>query len=96
MNRESRIMVAQVRVVRQCLESGPLPNVPGRTHGKDAFIAAGEKHPFQKAATLIVKEVFVPLVLHEFGYDHNNAAIGMLLRKVENELNHGNNDKAVG
>jgi hypothetical protein len=34
--------------------SGLLPDVPGRTHREDAFVTAREKHPFQKAAALIV------------------------------------------
>ena len=72
------------------------PGVPGRAHRKDAFVAAGEQHPFQKPATLIVKEVFIPFVFHKLGYDHDDAASGMLLRKVENELNDGNDDEAVG
>jgi hypothetical protein len=57
---------------------GSFPDIPGRSHRKDALIAAGEKHPFQKPAALIVEEIFVPFVFHEFGYDDNNAAIGML------------------
>src|SRR2546422_1294076 len=61
------------------MELGSLPSVPGRAHRKDAFIAADEQHPFQKPATLIVKEVFIPFVFHELGYDHDDAAIGMLL-----------------
>jgi hypothetical protein len=43
---------------------GSLPDVPGRTHREDAFVTAREKHPFQKAAALIVEEVFVPSVLY--------------------------------
>src|SRR5271157_2502051 len=78
------------------IELGLLPDIPGRTHGEDAFIAAGEKHPFQKPGTLIVEEVFVPFVLHELRYDHDNVASGMLFRKVDNELNDGNDDEAVG
>ena len=75
---------------------GSFPDVPGRAHREDALIAAGEKHPFQKSTTLIVEEVFVPSVLHKLRYDHNNAASGICFRKVENELNEGNDDKAVG
>jgi len=78
------------------MELGSFPDVPGRTHRKDAFIAPGEKHPLQKSGTLIVEEVFVPFVLHQFRYDHDNAASGMLFRKIENELNDGNDDEAVG
>jgi hypothetical protein len=66
------------------MELGSLPDVRGRAHSEDAFIAAGEKHPFQKAAALIVEEVFVPFVFHKLGYDYDDAAIGMLFRKVEN------------
>src|SRR5664280_1822523 len=44
-------------------ELGSFTDVPGRTHGEDAFIAAGEKHPFQKPRTLIVEKVFVPFIL---------------------------------
>jgi len=43
------------------MELGSFPDVPGRSHRKNTLIAAGEKHPFQKPATLIVKEVFVPV-----------------------------------
>lgn len=78
------------------MELGSFPDVPGRSHRKDTLIAADEKHPFQKPATLIVKEVFIPFVFHELGYDHDDAAIGMFFRKVENELNDGNDNKAVG
>ncbi len=78
------------------MELGSSPDVPRRTHREDAFIATGEKHPFQKPATLIVEEVFVPSVLHKFRYDHDNAASGMFLRKVKDKLNNGNDHKAVG
>ena len=78
------------------MELGSLPDVPRRAHREDAFIAAGEKHPFQKPATLIVEEVFVPFVLNQLRYDHDNAASRMFFRKVENELNDGNDDEAVG
>ena len=78
------------------MESGLSPDVPRRTHREDAFIAAGEKHPFQDPATLIVEEVFVPSVLHKLRYNHNDAASRIFFRKVKNELNNGNDDKAVG
>jgi hypothetical protein len=77
-------------------ELGSLPNVPRRTHREDSFIAAGKKHPFQKPATLIVEEVFVPFVFHKLGYNHNYAAIGMLFRKVQNKLDDRNDNEAVG
>ena len=77
-------------------ELGSLPNVPRRTHREDSFIAAGKKHPFQKPATLIVEEVFVPSILHQFRYHYNNAATGILFRKIENELYDRNDDEAVG
>ena len=72
------------------------PDVPRRTQRKDAFISVSEKHPFQKPATLIVEKIFVPFVLHKLRYDHDNAASGVFFRKIENELNDGNDDKAVG
>src|SRR5208283_2335291 len=78
------------------IKSGPLSDVPWGTHREDAFIAAGEKRPFQQAASLIVEEVFVPFVLHKLRYDHNNAASRISLCKVEDELNDGNDDKAIG
>ena len=84
------------RIPHLKMQSGSFPDVPGRTHRKDAFIATGEQHPFQKSATLIVEEVFIPFVFHKLGYDHDDAATGMLCRKVENELNDGNDDEAVG
>ena len=77
-------------------ELGSLPDVPGRTHRKDAFIAAGEQHPFQKPTTLIVKKILIPFAFHKLGYDHDDAASRMLFRKVENELNDGNNNETVG
>ena len=46
--------------------------------------------------TLIVEEVFVPFVLHEFRYDHDNVAAGIFFREIENELHDGNNDESVG
>ena len=73
-----------------------LPDVPGCTHRKDAFIAARQKHPFQKPASLIVEEIFIPFIFDKFGHHHDNAAIWMLFRKVENELDDGNYDKAIG
>src|SRR5271167_3819279 len=78
------------------MESGLLTDVPGGTHGEYAFIAAGEQHPFQKPGPLVVEKVFVPFVLHELRYDHDNVASGMFFREIENELNDGNNDETVG
>ena len=72
------------------------PDVPGGSHCKDTLISAGEKHPFQKPTTLIVQEVFVPSILDKLGYDHDDAAGGMFFRKIQYELNDGNDDKAVG
>jgi len=77
-------------------ELGSFPDVPGRTHREDAFIATGEKHPFQKMGTLIVEEVLVPFVLHELRYDHDDITSRMFFREIENELNDGNDDEAVG
>src|ERR1700677_5082949 len=79
-------------VITSCASHGIslLPDVPGRTLGEDAFIAAGQKRPFQKAAALIVQEIFEPSVLHQFRYDHNNAAPRIFLGKIEDELNDGN------
>ena len=77
-------------------ELGSFTDVPGRTHRKDAFIATGEKHPFQKMGTLVVEEVFVPFVLYELRYHHDNVASGIFFREIENELNNGNDDEAVG
>jgi hypothetical protein len=34
-------------IIHLQMESGSSPDVPGRTYCKDAFIAAGEQHPFQ-------------------------------------------------
>ena len=59
------------------MELCSFPDVPRRSHRKDALIALDEQHPFQKPATLIVKEVFIPFVFHELGYDHDDAAVGM-------------------
>jgi len=72
------------------------PDVPGRTHRKDAFIAASEQHPFQKPRALIVEKVFIPSVLNKLGDHHKDAAVGMVLRHLENELNDGNDDEPVG
>src|SRR5260370_35551335 len=77
------------------MELSSSADVPGRSHRKDALVAVGEQHPFEKAAALIVEKVFKPSVFHELGYNHDDAAIGMLLGKVEDELNDGNDDEAV-
>ena len=71
-------------------------HIPRRAHRKDTFISARQQHPFQKPATLIMEEVFIPFVFHKLGDHHDNAAIGMLFRQVQNELNDGNDDEAVG
>lgn len=73
-----------------------IPDVPGRAHREDAFIPSGQQHPFQKSAALIVKEVFKPSALHEFGNDDDYSAGGMPFRKIEDELNDRNDDEAVG
>ena len=78
------------------MELGSWSDIPGRTHREDALIAAGEEYPFQKPATLIVEEEFIPFVFYDLGYDHDDAAIRMLFREVENELNNGNDYEAVG
>src|SRR5258708_19282752 len=77
------------------MELSVTADVTGRSHRKDALVAVGEQHPFEKAAALIVEKVFKPSVFHELGYNHDDAAIGMLLGKVEDELNDGNDDEAV-
>jgi hypothetical protein len=81
---------------RSKTKSGLLPDIPRGAHGNDAFIAAGEKHQFQKAAALIVEEVFVPSVLHQFRDDDHNASPRILFREIENKLNYGNDDEAIG
>src|ERR1700733_3958374 len=68
-------------------------DVPGGAHGKDAFITAGEQYPFEKAAALIVKKVFEPAVLHQLRDHHNDAAVRMLFREVEDELNNRNDNE---
>ena len=59
------------------------PDVPGRTHRKDTLIASGQERPFQKPPPLIVKEKFVPLVLHELGNDHDDVASGIFFESRE-------------
>src|SRR5271168_3599805 len=78
------------------LSTGWVPDVPRCSYCENALIAAREKHPLEEPAALIVQEVFVPAVLYQFRYHHNNGALGMLLRKIENELNDGNDDEPVG
>src|ERR1017187_395224 len=88
---------------RSKTESGLVPDIPRCAHREDAFIAAGVQHPFQKAAALIVEEIFVPSVLHKlrlFGDSIDNipGAKGIgekgaaeLIQKygnVENALDH--------
>src|SRR5580700_4057814 len=79
------------------LESAALLfDIPGCAYREDAFIAPHQKHPFEQPPALIVQKVFIPFVLHQFRYDHDNAAIGIFLRKIENKFNNGNDYKAVG
>src|ERR1700733_582571 len=61
----------------------------------DTFVAARQKHPFQKASSLIVEEIFVPPVFHQLWNDDNNIAPRILLRKIEDELHHWNDDEAI-
>ena len=77
-------------------ESGALADVPGSADRENSGIAAGEEDPFQKAAALIVEEVFVPPVLDQLGYDNDDAARRMLRREIENELDDRNDDETVG
>jgi hypothetical protein len=53
--------------------------VVGRRNGEDAVVAAGQQHPFEQAAALVVKEILVPMILDKLGNDHHDAAVGMLL-----------------
>src|SRR6266478_3113719 len=91
-NRKSYLLRA-LHAINGLLSS--FADVPGGAYGKDARIAIDQQHPFQKTSTLIVKKVFIPSVFHQLGYDHDDGAIRILLRKVENELNDGNDDEAV-
>src|SRR6266436_800775 len=77
------------------MELSSFADVPGSRHGKDVLVAVDQQQPFQKTPALIVQKVFIPAVLHELGYDHNNAAIRVLFRKIEYELNDRDDDEAV-
>ena len=61
------------------MELRSFAHVPRRAHREDALVALHHQQPFQHPATLIVQEILEPSVFHEFGYDHDDVAIGMLL-----------------
>ena len=71
-------------------------DVVWRADGENALVAADQERPFQEACTLIVQEILVPAIFDQFGNDHNNMTIGVLFRELENVLNQGNNNEAVG
>lgn len=60
--------------------SGFRRDVVRRGDREDALIAAGQQHPFQQAAALVVEEIFVPVILDHFGNDHQDAPVRMLFR----------------
>jgi len=43
-----------------------------------------------------MKEVFKPFIFHKLGYDYDDVASGMSIRKIENELNDRHDDESVG
>ena len=71
------------------------PHIPRSTHRKYPFIPPRQQHPFQKTPPLIVKEIFIPPVLHEFRNDHHDAARRILFRNIKNELHNRNNHEAI-
>src|SRR5260370_7445074 len=75
---------------------GLFRDVVGRADGENALVATDEKSPFEEPGALVVKEVFIPAILYQFGNDHDNLAVGMFRGEVENKLNDGNNDETVG
>src|SRR5947207_995815 len=81
-----------------CLASfrGLSGDVVWRADGENALVAADQERPFKEACTLIVQEIFVPAIFDQFGNDDNNMTSGVLFRELENVLNQGNNNEAVG
>ena len=71
-------------------------DVVRRADGENALVAADQESPFQEACPLIVLVILVPAIFDKLGNDDNNVSIGVLFRKLENVLNEGNNDEAVG
>jgi len=58
---------------------GMIAQVIGGVDGENALVATNFQHPFQQAAALVVQEVFVPRAFDQFGDDHDDAAVRMLL-----------------
>lgn len=44
---------------------------------------------FKKAGALVVEKIFVPVVLYQFGNDHHNIAVGILLRDIRSPVRRG-------
>src|SRR5579859_5997179 len=76
------------------LGSGGLGKIIGRADREDAGIAADQERPLEQASALVVQKVFVPAIFHQFGNDHDNAPVRMLLREFENVLDDGDDDEA--
>lgn len=70
-------------------------NVIGGADGEDPFISACQKSPLQKAGALVMEEEFIPAVFDQLRDHHDYAAAAMLLRKIQNVLNDGDNDETV-
>ena len=43
-----------------------------------------------------MQEIFVPALLNQFGNDDDDAAVGMLPGKLQNVLDDGNDNEAIG
>src|SRR6266478_9318586 len=67
-----------------------LSEIVGRTYGKDALIAAHAQHPFEQAAALVVKKIFVPVAFDELWNHDDHATLRLPGGQVEDVLNDGN------
>src|SRR6202171_4309158 len=75
---------------------GLFGDVIRRADGENALVAADQERPFEEPAALVVEEILVPAIFAKLGKHANNESIGVLFRELENVLNDGNDDEAVG
>jgi len=69
--------------------------VVGSADGEDTLIAADQEHPFEQAAALVVKKIFVPVAFDEFRNHHNDAALWMQRGQFEDVLKNRYDDEPV-
>src|ERR1700730_310274 len=75
---------------------GLFRDVIRRADGENALVTPDQERPFEEPAALDVEEILVPATFDKLGNHDNYMPIRELFRELENVLNDGNDDEAVG